>query len=225
MGKIIRLVRWLGRVRKIEPKDIHVAILGQKFCDLVADVGGVAGLTAPFIESGSFFIGSSAIGADSVIENIIGMVPIEERIIEADPQAAPAEGLDEGFEEVATGGSVGRFVVGVLGIPQTEPLVVLGGDHEIFHSGVCRGFGPGIGIVKVGVEAAEVASFVFFDGDFFIIHQPFVAGAERVETPMDEEAEPVVCKPARVAPLEIKGEFIAGRVLFGVRHDCFWVAS
>src|SRR6185312_7432714 len=63
---------------------------------------------------------------------------------------------------------------------------------------VLRGARPDSRVVEVGIEVVEVALIVLV-GELLPILDPFVARRQRVETPMDEQPEPVTYEPTGVA--------------------------
>ena len=102
------------------------------------------------------------------------MVPVDQRVVEADPQALGAECLDERLEQILAVGRIGRLVIGLLRVPQAEALVVLGGEHHILHARGFRGGGPVARIVQVGIEMLEVA-LVALVVDALVVFDPLVA--------------------------------------------------
>ena len=60
------------------------------------------------------------------------------------------------------------------------------------------GFGPGPGVIQIGIEMLEIL-LVFFFGDAFPVLDPFVPGRQRIQTPMNEHAETIRPEPFRVA--------------------------
>ena len=141
------------------------------------------------------------------VDGEIGVVPVEQRIIKADPEPLGAESLDEGGDEVASMGRVGRLVLRDRTVPQAEALMVLGGQHHIFHAGGAGAARPLARRVEVGVEMVEIFP-VGGGGDLLAVLQPFVPGAQRVEAPMDEQAEAGVGEPRllRLGEKQFRGE-------------------
>ena len=134
-----------------------------------------------------------------LVHSEVRVMPVEERVIEADAQAVGTERVHHRGENVTAVRRVRRLVVGVGGIPEAEALVMLGRDDEILHPGVPRRLRPELRIVEIGIEVLEILRVVDFRGDPFVVLQPFVACAEGVEAPVDEHAEPVMGEPACVA--------------------------
>jgi len=141
-------------------------------------------------------------------------------MVEADPQPGGAEGAHHGRQQIAPRGRVGGLVVGQLGVPEAEPFVVLGGDDEVLHTRVRRRGRPGVGVVQVRVEMAEVhvvgfvgdllvivqvrvemaeVHVVGFVGDLLVMLDPFMAGRKGIEPPMYEQAESVMDEPVGIA--------------------------
>jgi len=161
------------------------------------DVGGVLRLVAAFVHLRT--VGMVAVGSDVGVEDVVGVMPVDDGVVEADLEAAGAEGLDHGPQEVAAGGGVGRLVVRQLRIPEAEALVVFGRDDEVLHPRVGGGLCPEAGIVEIGVEAGEVPGVVDLGRDLLAVLQPLVSRAQRVESPVDEQPEAILDEPARVA--------------------------
>ena len=63
------------------------------------------------------------------------MVPVHQRIVEAEAQAFRACCVDVFPHEIATWAALGRTIVREFGIEVTEALVMLGGHHHVLHSG------------------------------------------------------------------------------------------
>ena len=84
-------------------------------------------------------------GVNSV-DREIGVMPIDQRIIEADFQAAAAKGAHDFFEQVSAPGRISRLVISELRIPQAEALMMLGGDDHILYAGGRRQIRPAVGI-------------------------------------------------------------------------------
>ena len=87
------------------------------------------------------------------------MGPVRLGEVHAGLQALGAERLDRLAEHVAAQRAVlrGRFQVRVRGVVHREPVVVLGGEHQVAHPRVGAGAGP-LGRVVLG--AAEGAPLV-----------------------------------------------------------------
>ena len=124
-------------------------------------------------------------------------MPVDERIVETDFDTFGAECLDRLANQVLLVGRVADAIVGVFGGPQTKAVVVLGGDDEIFHARQFGHTGPFFGVEQIGVEVGEVL-LVVGNADFFAVADPFVAGGQGVQPPVDEHAEAVVGKPRSV---------------------------
>ena len=131
------------------------------------------------------------------VDGKVGMVPVDERIVQTDVQAFVAEGVGVFFYDVLSVGGVGRFIVGVGGIEQTEAFVVFSGEHSVFHSGRLCAFRPLAGVEEVGVEQPEIF-IVFFVADLFVGFYPFVAGGHGIQAEMNEHTEAVVREPCGV---------------------------
>ena len=165
--------------------------LGEQLAGLAVEVLGVLAHVAVLLLLAEGDVIAHGVQA---VDGEVGVVPVDEGVVEADLEALGAEGLDQGAEQVAPGGGVGGLVVGEGGVPEAEALVVLGGDDEVLHAGVAGLLGPDARVVEVGVEVVEVLLVVFV-ADVLLVAHPLVAGGERVEAPVDEQAEAVVEEP------------------------------
>src|SRR3569833_397007 len=133
------------------------------------------------------------------VDGVVGMVPVEQGVVEPDTQIFRAEGVDLRAEEVSTRRGGSGFIIREFGVPKTEAVVVLGRHDEVFHAGVRGGFCPGGGVIKVRVEVLEVASIVCLRVGAGPTFDPFATRREGVEAPVDEETESVVDEPACVS--------------------------
>ncbi len=177
----------------VKPEDIGVIFLDE-FTDLVFHVGHVA------------LLGLGIMPLDR-------RVPLENRIIGAKPHpvffAGPAE-LGQGIHVDA--GVVFDVVLRVGAVPQAEPVMMLGGDHEILHPGIAGGADPGIGIKLVGGKLRGDLTVVLF-GYFCPLLDPLrvkrysfslpFAGQDRIRAPVDKHPVPGLVKP-RHPLLEIR---------------------
>src|ERR1700722_5066779 len=91
-----------------------------------------------------------------------------------------------------------------------EAVVVLAGDDEILHAGILRHLHPGVCVELDGVELFSELG-VLDGGDLGAVHDPLAdagdwlafpfAGGNRVEAPVDEEAEFSLAKPLHFGAL------------------------
>jgi hypothetical protein len=72
--------------------------------------------------------------------------------------------------------------------------VVFTGEDHIFHPRLAGPARPLLGVVKVGIEVLEIHLIVGIR-DFLAVLQPFVTGAQRIKTPMDEHAKACFDEP------------------------------
>jgi len=128
------------------------------------------------------------------VYGVVGMMPVEERIIKTDLEAFRPESLHKFFQEVAAEGGVGHLVIGVFRVPEAEALVMFGSDDRIFHAGCFRHPSPLAGIEEVGVEVVKIF-LVLLVGQTLVIFYPFVAGGKSVKAKVDEQAEAGVGPP------------------------------
>ena len=130
------------------------------------------------------------------VDGIIGMMPVDERIVKTHFKAFFPESVYPHAQDVLSIRRVGGLVIREFGIEQAKALVVFRGDHCILHAG---GFGhlrPGMRVEKVGIEIVEVL-LIFFIGEPFVVFHPFVTGGQGIKPPMYEHAKPVVSPPGQ----------------------------
>ncbi len=185
--------------RRIPPQDIDV-VPAQDFLDLrprdglqvrveIALMGFVP--TVAFPETGL---------------RAAGMIPVLGlAVIETDAQALLLGLVHERPQQVlAVGRGVDDVPVGDFRIEQREPIVVFAGDDDVLHAGLPREAHPRLGVVLDGVELPREGA-VLGDGDASAQHDPLAdaadpfvlvrAGRHRVDTPVDEHAEPRLAPP------------------------------
>ncbi len=185
----------LPRIGEVEEQDVNPAEFGQEFPDLGVQVFSVL----PDIPVLGLLPELRVVphGVEAV-HGELRMVPVNQRVVEADAEPFLAEGLDHGPQQLLAAGGVDRLVVGVLRVPEAEALVVLGGDDEVPHARLLRRSRPGFGVVEVGVEVIEVG-LIRFVGDAFTVLHPLVSGRQGIQPPVDEHAKPVVNPPLPIA--------------------------
>ena len=227
-SRIIRYRRGLSQssaplaavgVAEVAPQDVDAAEAGEQLAHLAVQVLDVLLLVAPRIEFGAARVIAQGV---HVVDDELGMVPVDHRVVEADAQVAGAERIHQRPDQVARGRGVGGLVVGQRAVPQAEAVVMLGGHHEVLHAGAGRGLRPTVRVVQVGIEVVHVA-LVVVDRDLLLLHYPLVAGGKGIQSPVDEQPEAVVHEPAGVAgalsDVHVRGSFtvLACRMLPATR--------
>ena len=135
----------------------------------------------------------------------VGVVPVDDRVVQANFQALGTERLEELGDDIASKGGLGRFPVGGLGVVEAETVVMLCGEHGIFHAGFTCGARPSAGVESIGIELIEVRAIKLL-GHLLIAANPFAASGDGVQTEMKEKAEAIVQIPlhAFVIPNAVK---------------------
>ena len=128
------------------------------------------------------------------------MVPVDDRVVEADLQPLGAERVDVFAHDVAPERRVRRLVVGVLRVEEAEALVVLRREDDVFHAGPLRGPRPFARVEALGVEVLEVVPVPLL-GDLGRALEPLVPRRERVEAEVDEHPESVMLPPGEALEL------------------------
>ena len=170
------------------PQDVDLAIMGHEFPD-------AAGREVAEPAAGLLVV--RAAGA-------VGVVPVHQRIIEADLEAELAAGLDVLAHEVPPGAALRGVVVRLPGVPQAEALVVLGGHDHVLHAGLSGEGGPLAGRARLGLPGVGQL-LVLVEGDPLAVHHPFVPAELGVQPPMDEHAEAGFLPP--LEPLCLRPHF------------------
>lgn len=200
-------VRFPG-VGEVEEEVVDGPVVAEEFADLGLEVGAVLGHRA-------FGMRLPGIGvvASGVVEVVgeVRMVPVEERVVEADFQPLLAQGVDPFAHEVASLVTHAR-VVGARGVPEAEAVVVLRREDGVGHPRPLRETGDPSGVEEVRLEELGVA-LVVFDGAALPGHHPLVAGCDGVETEMHEETETIMGEPG-LGSLLIRGDGTGHRFFF-----------
>ncbi len=124
----------------------------------------------------------------------VRMMPVHQGVVKADLEPELAAGLHVLPHQVAAGTSPGGVVGGLLGVPQQEALVMLGGHNHVLHPGLPGQAGPVARATGLGLPGAGQL-LVLLDGDALPVHDPLVAFKLGVEPPVHEHAEARVVPP------------------------------
>ncbi len=130
----------------------------------------------------------------AALVGVVGVVPIGDGVVEAEGDAAGVAGVGEHGDDVALVRGVHHVEVGLLGVPEAEAVVVLGGEADVFHAGVLEDVEPGVGVAFGGVELVD-KGLVLGAGDAAAPLFLLVPGVDGVEAPVDEEAEALLEEP------------------------------
>ncbi|OPZ86709.1 MAG: hypothetical protein BWY76_00820 [bacterium ADurb.Bin429] len=184
------------RITEVKPEDIHLAEFGEQLAHLAAQILGIARLRAVCVHFVA--VRRVAIRADMRINDVVGMVPVNERVVE--PHAHPlfSEGIHHRVQQVAARRRVWRLVIGELAIPQAEALVMLGCDDEVLHPRAGGGARPRPRVVEIRIKVPEV-DVVDFIRNLLVMLHPLVAGGQRIQAPVNEEAKTVMDEPGGIA--------------------------
>jgi hypothetical protein len=126
------------------------------------------------------------------------VVPVDQRVVEADAQSRRPARLDERADQVLAVRRTGDRVVRHRRVPPAEALVVLGGEHGVPHPGGTGGPRPGDRVVQVGLEVVEVR-LVVLGGQPLVVLDPLVPRGQCVQAEVDEHAESPVRKRSSCA--------------------------
>ena len=165
----------------------------KQFGELVFHILAVLVHVAAFVGFGAFLRVARSVGVLPVVCKV-GMVPVDKRIIEANPDTLGTESLYERTDEVFAIRRVRYLEIGVLGVPHAEAFVVFCGDNHILYAGRLCISRPLLGVVQVGIKVLEIAVVIFVAYSLILLY-PLVPCGQAVQPPMDEHAEPVVRPP------------------------------
>ena len=184
----------------IEPDHVDGAIISKQLSDLPTQIGLIRGPAFGRRRR----IAAKHIGPHPIGEGrIIGMVPIGQRVIEADLQAMAPAGPDEGTNNIGTRSRLGDSMLAMPAGPQRIAVVVTGREHGIAHAGGCSSGNPGFWRSRVRLPTIGVGMVGFGrnilphrQGDDTANERPagFPAGAGP-RAPMDEQAKAGRFKP------------------------------
>ena len=131
------------------------------------------------------------------VDSELGVIPVEKGIVEAYLDTFSAESVRKLTHKVASKGSIGDLVLGVLAVKEAESLVVLCREDGVLHSRLLCLFRPFLRIKQVGVKAIKVLFHVLV-GNSLEISDPFVACKHRVKSEVDKHTESVMHEPVGV---------------------------
>ena len=155
------------------------------------------------------------LGRQFVVPSLIGivrMVPVRDRVVEAERHAPPMAGIGEEPDGVLAVGRVHRVEPRELRIPEAEPVVVFGGQADIAHARLLHEIEP-----RVRIEGDRVPPRGQLDV-LLARHAAsplllFVEAVDRVEAPVHEHPEALLKPPvATVAEARCLFEAVASRL-------------
>ena len=186
----------------VEPQFIDAAVIGEDFADLTPHVFQVA-VEVRARRGAVLFPGAP--------RQIVGMVPVHDRIVKAQTQPLAMTLVGDLPDRIAAEGRALDAVVGELRVKQAEAVVMLGGDHQVFLSGLFDQCHPTAGVEMLRIELPH-EFVVFLQRNLARVAHPLAAADERVEAPMNDRSEAVVAKPG--------GTLLQRRNVRGGRRHC-----
>jgi len=156
----------------VVPENVNFAVVGHELTDEAVGVVDEA--------LAGFGIGSAA--------SAIGMMPIHKRVVEADAETLGASGLDEFADEVSLRPLPGSAVVGELGVPETEALMMLGGEDHVLLPCPLGKSRPLTRDTRTRPEMLR-KDFILRNGNALGFHDPLLVADDAVEAPVDEHTE------------------------------------
>ena len=116
------------------------------------------------------------------------MIPVKQSEIKAYLQPFRTDCIHIFPHQIPPGLCVGCLILRIFAVKQTESVVVLGCQNHIFHSGFLCHARPFFRIEISGVELLKIFLILFF-GHFLRAADPFAAGGNGIQTPMDKHTE------------------------------------
>src|SRR5262249_49534502 len=166
----------------VVPENVDLAVVGQQFANESMGV---------FDEAlARIFVGCAA--------RTIRMMPIHERVVEADAQPLRPRSFHIFTDEVAAGALFRSAIICQFRVPHAEALMMLRGHHHVLLSRPARQSCPVAGCVRFGCEML-CENFILSNRNAFVLHCPFVLADHTVESPVDEHAEARLMPPLHAA--------------------------
>ena len=132
------------------------------------------------------------------VDRELRVVPVQQRVVEADLQTLGPERLDPRPDQVPPGRRAGRLVIGQRRVPEAETFVMLGGQDRVAHARLPGQPGPSARVIQVGIEVLEVALVGRIVQALTLLH-PLVAAGDGIEPPVNEQAEPCLAHPLQAS--------------------------
>src|ERR1700674_323068 len=118
----------------------------------------------------------------------IRMVPVHQRVVEADAQSFCPRGVDEFAYQIASRRLLWRAVVGELRVEITEAFMMVRSHHHVLLSGLLGQSCPVARGVRLRIEMLR-QHFVLRDGYALHFHRPLMTAYQAIESPVNEHAE------------------------------------
>ena len=141
---------------------------------------------------------------------VVGMAPVQVRVVEAGFEAASAQRRAEGSHQITTGRGVAHRRQALGGVPQRHSVMVLGGQHRIARPGLSEKRGPRVWIVFAGIEdmtlghvvivTDKVAWITVASGGVTVLEERpgGIVLAHRPDAPVDENSEAGAGEPGEI---------------------------
>ena len=130
------------------------------------------------------------------VVRIIRMMPVEQRVVETDLQTRLAESVHIFADQIPAAWRVGGLIVRQLAVKKTETVMMLRGQYSVFHAGILCDPGPFLRVIIHWVEFLE-ERLIVLNGYPLCAADPFAAGGDGVQAPVNEHTETVLAEPFR----------------------------
>ncbi len=190
----------------IKPHHPDLSVIGQEFFDLSFHIVHVP------IEVRSF----SRACFPTAPREIIGMMPVHDRMVPADLYVLSVTFLREFFQDVASERSGIHYVIIChSGLEETESVMMLACYNYIFHASIFGRFHPLLCIELFWIKLVRKL-FIIFDRDLSRSQYPFgmiglflpFPSRDRIQSPMNEQPEPGFPPPGHALFVLFLGFFL-----------------
>ena len=172
----------------VEPDAADLAVVGQQLAQLPVHVLDVPRPLALFRPPG--------VAAGAAARKVIGVMPVELRVVEEQLEALLSALLGERLEDIfLVRRSRDDVVVGHPGVEHREAVVMLARDGDVLHARGLRERNPLGRIERHRIELRRQL-LVIGDGDSPVVHDPLTVAEHAVDAPVHEQAEARVLEPA-----------------------------
>jgi len=173
----------------VKPHDVEFAILGNQFFHLSVHVLQV-------VVPVEILLGVLLVIALGVVPHIgiVGVVPVDDGIVESYFQPFSTEGVEEFPDQVAAPESGSQFIIGELAVKEAVAIMVLGRENGILHAGGLGQPCPFPCVKLPGMKGIYVL-LVSLGGDTLIGLYPFPPRRHGIRPEMDEHPKPGLPPP------------------------------
>ena len=151
-------------------------------------------------------VGAAVVPVGGAARIVVGIVPIELRIIEEELDALAVALVGEHLQRIfLVRRALHDVPVGNFGVEHREAIMMARGDGDVLHAGGLGERDPCVGVEFFGIEKCRQA-LVFVDFQLAVVEYPFAVAEDAIDAPVNEHAEFHVLKFA--AGLQVFGRWL-----------------